>query len=90
MTGKVSVNSMWRQVGRKLTLAEKLEVTVLKDIALSSCQIQALSMDKHPTLKIHLDCGVDIMKFKSSQEEYEQFCNQNSILTAICRCNKNE
>ena len=62
----------------------------LKDIALSSCQIQALSMDKHPTLKIHLDCGVDIMKFKSSQEEYEQFCNQNSILTAICRCNKNE
>ena len=30
------------------------------------------------------------MKFKSGQEEYEQFCNQNSILTAVCRCNTNE
>ena len=62
----------------------------LKDIALSSTNIQLLSPDKHPTLKIHLDCGVDIMKFKSNQEEYEQFCNSNSILTAVCRCNKNE
>ena len=61
-----------------------------QDIVLSSTNVQLLSPDKHPTLKIHLDCGIDIMKFKSSQEEYEQFCNQNSILIAICRCNKNE
>ena len=30
------------------------------------------------------------MKFKSSQEEYEDFNNQNRTLTAICRCAKNE
>ena len=62
----------------------------LKDIPLDSVSIQLLSADKNPTLKIHLDCGVDIMKFKSSQEEYEEFCSPNAILTAICRCNKNE
>ena len=47
-------------------------------------------MDKHPTIKIHLDCGVDIMKFKSSQEEYDLFCGPNKILTVICRAAKNE
>ena len=62
----------------------------LKDISLSSCQIQALAWEKNPTLKIHLDCGVDIMKFKSSDEELEQMQAPNAIMTAICRCNKNE
>ncbi len=52
--------------------------------------IQLLSPDKHPTLKIHLENGVDIMKFKSSQEEYEQFIMPNTYLTAVCRCAKNE
>lgn len=52
--------------------------------------IQLLSPDKHPTLKIHLENGVDIMKFKSSQEEYEQFTMPNTYLTAVCRCAKNE
>ena len=47
-------------------------------------------MDKHPTIKIHLDDGVDIMKFKSSQEELDKFCAPNTVLTAVCRCNKNE
>ena len=47
-------------------------------------------MDKHPTLKIHLNNGVDIMKFKSSEEELEEFSKSNQILTAVCRCNKNE
>ena len=30
------------------------------------------------------------MKFKSSQEEYEDFAKSNQTLTAICRCAKNE
>ena len=47
-------------------------------------------MDKHPTLKIHLNNGVDVMKFKSSEEELEEFSKPNQILTAVCRCNKNE
>ncbi len=61
---------------------------VIKDIPIN--WIQLLSPDKHPTLKIHLENGVDIMKFKSSQEEYEDFVEPNTYLTAICRCAKNE
>lgn len=60
----------------------------IKDIPLTS--VQLLSPDKHPTLKIHLSNGVDIMKFKSSQEEFEQFTRPNMYLTAVCRCSKNE
>lgn len=60
----------------------------IRDIPLES--VQLLSPDKHPTLKIHLSNGVDIMKFKSSQEEYEQFIKPNMYLTAVCRCAKNE
>ena len=62
----------------------------IRDIALSSCQIQALSWDKHPTLKIHLDCGVDIMKFKSNDEELQRMQQPNAMLTAVCRAAKNE
>lgn len=58
------------------------------DIPLES--VQLLSPDKHPTLKIHLSNGVDIMKFKSSYEEYEYFIKPNMYLTAVCRCAKNE
>lgn len=47
-------------------------------------------MDKHPTIKIHLDNGIDIMKFKSSQEELDYFSKPNQVMTAICRCAKNE
>lgn len=47
-------------------------------------------MDKHPTIKIRLDCGVDIMKFKSSQEELDKFTKPNMVLTVICRAAKNE
>lgn len=61
----------------------------IERINLANCNIQGLSMDKHPTIKIHLDCGIDIMKFKSSQEEYEEFCKPNQTLTAVCRCAEN-
>jgi len=62
----------------------------LENIDLNSTTIQGLSMDKHPTIKIHLNNGIDIMKFKSSEEELDEFSKPNQILTAICRCNKNE
>ena len=51
--------------------------------------ITLMSPDKHPTLKIKLD-DVDIIKFKSSQEEYEEFCGDNKILTLVGKCKKNE
>lgn len=66
------------------------EPYVAVKIPLNNCNIQLLSPDKHPTIKVHLSNGVDIMKFKSSQEEYEMFTQSNMTLTAICRCAKNE
>lgn len=62
----------------------------LKDIPIGMNNVQLLSADKNPTLKIHLKCGVDIMKFKSSQEEYELFTKSNTLLTLVGKCNKNE
>ena len=52
--------------------------------------LQLLSKDKHPTLKLHLNCGVDVMKFKSSESEWEEWSKPNTYLTAVCRCAKNE
>ena len=63
----------------------------IRDIALSSCQIQLMGADKgHPTLKIDLGNGVSVIRFKASQKEYEQWNKQNVLLTGICKCNKNE
>lgn len=62
----------------------------LERISLSSCRVQLLSADKNPTIKITLPCGVDVMKFKSSQEEYEAMCEDNAIISIIGTCNKNE
>lgn len=62
----------------------------LERIPLSSTRVQLLSRDKNPTLKISLPCGVDIMKFKSSEEEYEQFTAPNMTLSLVGTCNKNE
>lgn len=63
---------------------------VIKNLNLAVVDIQALSWDKHPTLKLHLDNGIDIMKFKSGQEELDKFTQPNIILDAVCRCAKNE
>lgn len=63
---------------------------VIKDICLSSSNVQLLSKDKNPTLKISLPSGIDIMKFKSSEEEYERFVSPNTVLTLVGTCNKNE
>ena len=42
-----------------------------------------------PTLKIILPNGVTMIKFQSSQEEYELFNKEDQVLTAICKCSIN-
>ena len=44
----------------------------------------------HPTLKIQLNNGVSIIRFKASEEEYQMWTQPNMYLTAVCRCAKNE
>lgn len=62
---------------------------VLEDIVLSPDMITLMSPNKRPTLKIQVG-DISIIKFKSSEEEYEQFCAENMVLTCVCKCNKNE
>lgn len=59
----------------------------IKDIHIDSNNLQLMSKDKNPTLKITLPNGVEIMKFKSSQEEYENLLN--TVIDIVGKCSVN-
>lgn len=64
---------------------------VVEDIVLDNVNIQLLGEAKgHPTIKISLPSGVDIMKFKSSREEFEEWTSGEKKLTIVGKCSKNE
>lgn len=64
---------------------------VVEDIALDNVNVQLLGEAKgHPTIKISLPSGVDIMKFKSSREEFEEWTSGEKKLTIVGKCSKNE
>lgn len=62
---------------------------VIEDIPLSEDNVQILGLAKgKPTLKI--DCyGIELMRFGSSEEEYERFIQPNTYLTVVGTCSKN-
>lgn len=63
---------------------------VIEDICLDPSMVTLMGVDKgHPTLKIHIG-NVDVIKFKSNEEEYEKFCQEDMVLTAVCKCQVNE
>ena len=63
---------------------------VVKDIPLSENNVSLIGLAKgHPTIKINCN-GVEIMKFGSSEEEYEDFIQPNRTLTIVATCGKNE
>ena len=63
----------------------------IENIKITKDNIQLLSRDKNPTLKITLPNGLSFIKFKSSIEEYENLFTENGcvIINAIGRCEKN-
>ena len=61
----------------------------ITNIPLDFCNVQLLSPDKNPTIKITLPNNVAIMKFKASEELYEEMLKPNQTITAVCRCNAN-
>lgn len=61
----------------------------VENIALNPTMITLMSRDKNPTLKITLPNGVSIIKFKSSEEEYKEFCEEDKVLTIIAKCQVN-
>ena len=63
---------------------------LIKNLRISKDKVFLLSPDKSPTLKIHLP-NIDIIKFKSSEEEYESLLTEGYlILNIIARACINE
>ena len=65
-------------------------IVAIEDIPLDSQEIQLMSPDKKPTIKVILNNGVNLIKFNSSQEEFEEWSKPNKILTIIGTPNINE
>lgn len=63
----------------------------IKDLKVTKDMVQLMSPDKKPTLKITLPNKVSLIKFNSSQEEYEKFISDGYVcIDVIGKCNKNE
>ncbi len=79
------LKSIWGQgVEEPLVAFEHINIT--KD------KVQLMSRDKNPTLKITLPSGMSLIKFGSSEEEYESLCSDSGCVTinVVGTCNKNE
>lgn len=75
-----SLNSIWGQgVSEPFIAIENLKVS--KD------KIMLMSRDKNPTLKFVLPNGMSLIKFKSSEEEYEKFTSAECYtLNVVGKC----
>jgi hypothetical protein len=51
-----------------------------------------MSRNKNPTLKINLSNGTSLIKFKSSEEEYNSLFSESGcvIINAVGKCEINE
>ena len=78
------LNDIWGQdMDESLIAIENLKVT--KDT------LKLMSPDKKPTLKITLPNKINLIKFGSSQEEYEKLLTDGYIaLNIVGKCNANE
>lgn len=68
-------------------------LVVLEQLDLKNCKIDLMSRDKNPTLKITLPQGLSLIKFGSSEEEYDTIINSdfNCVnMNIIGKCDKNE
>lgn len=79
-----SLKSIWGQgVTEPLIAVENIKITD---------NIQLMSKDKNPTLKITLPNGLSLIKFKSSEEEYQSLLSKNNIyltINIVGKCEQN-
>lgn len=62
----------------------------LENVKVTNSNITLMSPDKNPTLKITLPNGTSLIKFKSSQEEFESLKTDGMItLNMVGRCERN-
>ena len=64
----------------------------IEHINLHAGNVELMSPNKSPTLKITLPNGTSLIKFKSSKEEYETFSTQTGCITIniVGKCERNE
>lgn len=78
------MKSLWGQ-----NLEEPL--VVVENLSVTKEMLQLMSKDKNPTLKITLPNGVSCIKFKSSEEEFENLFSESGcvVITIIGKCELN-
>lgn len=59
----------------------------ITDVHVGANNLQLMSKDKNPTLKITLPNGAEVMKFKSSQEEYDALLG--TVIDVVGKCSAN-
>ena len=59
----------------------------ITDVHVGTNNLQLMSKDKNPTLKITLPNGAEVMKFKSSQEEYDALLG--TVIDVVGKCSAN-
>lgn len=66
-------------------------LVAIEHINVSAGNITLMSPDKNPTLKITLPNGTSLIKFKSSQEEYEKLRSETGCITinVVGKCERN-
>jgi single-stranded-DNA-specific exonuclease len=66
-------------------------LVAIEHINIHNGNIVLMSPDKSPTLKITLPNGTSLIKFKSSQEEYEKLNSETGCITInlVGRCERN-
>ena len=63
----------------------------IKNIKVNKNNVTLMSPDRNPTLKILLNDNIEILKFKSSKEEYEKLnTSMINIIDIVGRCSVNE
>ena len=67
-------------------------LVAIEHINLHAGNVELMSPNKSPTLKITLPNGTSLIKFKSSNEEFEKFNSQTGCITinVVGKCERNE
>lgn len=64
---------------------------VVEDIKVTKDMLQLMSRDKNPTLKITLSNGISLIKFKSSEEEFNKLYSDSgcAVINILGKCERN-
>lgn len=79
-----NLKSVWGQgVEEPLIAIERIKI--------NKENVRLMSADKNPTLKITLPNGMSLIKFRSSNEEYEKLCSELGCITinVVGKCERN-